>query len=94
MNFEIEDESMKYKKIIIKDKNAVTNGSTKEHIIFSGPKKVKLSFLFDWSYDKEDGFSYKQFSQFSGHKLCSEEEQRWLENYSKEHYPDGHHMSY
>lgn len=58
------------------------------------PKKIKVRFTFDWLYDKEDGFCYKKLSQFSGHKRYSQEDREWLENYCKENYPDGHHMSY
>ena len=97
MIFEVETESMKYKKIINKSKDELINSSTKEYIIFKDTsnisKKVKVSFLFDWSYDT-DGFCYKHFYHFSGHKKRNEEEKNWLENYCKENYPDGHHMSY
>ena len=93
--FEIDDESMKYKKVIIKSKHDTVSGITKEHVLFSTQtKKFKVSFVFNWAYDKYDGFSYKQLEQFSGHKRYNEEEQKWLENYCKENYPDGHHMSY
>lgn len=95
-NFKVDEESMKYKNVIRKAKRDVVNGSTKEYMIFdvvSKSTKVKVSFLFDWAYD-EDGFSYKQLQDFSGHKRYTEEEQTWLEKYCKQHYPDGHHMSY
>ena len=88
---------MNYKNMIKKSKHDTCNGSTKEHIIFSvysTTTKVKISFMFDWTYEAEDGFSYKQFYHFSGHKRYTEEEQTWLEQYCKRHYPDGHHMSY
>jgi hypothetical protein len=94
--FELDTESMNYKKILRKSKDAI-NGTTKESVIFSvvsTAKKVKVSFTFVWSYDAEDGFSYKAFHDFSGHKRYSKEEQEWLETYCKTHFPDSHHMSY
>jgi hypothetical protein len=97
MNVEVEEESMKYKNVIRKAKQNDVNGPTKEYVIFndvSKSNKIKLSFTFDWAYDKEDGFSYKRLFEFSGHKRYNEDERKWLENYCKEHYPDEHHMSY
>jgi len=94
--FEKEEESMKYKDVIRKAKHDDIHGRTKEHMTFiiSPSKKVKVRFIFDWRYDKEDGFTYTEFSDFSGHTRYKEEERTWLENYCKHHYPDGHHMSY
>ena len=101
MKCEVEEESMKYKTVIRKSKHAVVSRSTKEYIVFFitrensiNPTRIKLSFLFDWEYDKEDGFSYKKCYEFSGHKRCNKEEKEWLENYCKQNYPDMHHMSY
>jgi len=87
---------MKYKSIIRK---GCYNGSTKEHMIFSimgaSPlKRVRVSFVFEWLYDPEYGFSYKKLHGFTGHKKYTETEQTWLEDYCKKNYPDGHHMSY
>jgi len=96
MSFEREEESMNYKSMIRKATHGSVDGCTKEYVIFnviSTSKKLKVSFLFDWLYD-EDGFSYKKLYQFSGHKRYREEDQKWLENYCKENYPDAHHMSY
>lgn len=100
MKFELDNESMKYKQIIAKGKHNMVSSITKEYIIFNviqediKPIQVKVSFLFDWTYDKEDGFSYTKVCDFSGHKRYNEEDRQWLENYCNKHYPDLHHMSY
>lgn len=96
MIFEVDDESMKYKTAIRKGHRDYT---TKEYMVFSvvgsSPlTRVRLSFVFEWLYDPEDGFSYKKLHGFTGHKRYSETERAWLEEYCNKNYPDGHHMSY
>lgn len=96
MRFEVENESMKYKTAIRKGHY---DGSTKEYVVFSVvdaslPKYVRVSFVFEWLYDPEDGFSNKKIHGFTGHKRYAETDRTWLEDYCKKNYPDGHHMSY
>jgi len=92
---------MAYKRAILKAKHSIVHGSTCEWVRFSvqstastETKTVTVRFRFEWTYDKEDGFSYKALSDVSGHKRYTEEEQTWLETYCRHHYPDGHHLSY
>lgn len=92
--FEVEEESMAYKRMIQKAKQGAhgSQGSTRESVTFSSTTSVTVRFRFDWAYD--EGFSYTAFSEFSGHKRYTEEEQAWLEAYCRDHFPDRHHMSY
>jgi hypothetical protein len=95
--FELDTESMNYKKAIRTSRQDAIDGTTKESVRFfvvSTAKTVTVRFTFVWSYDPEDGFSYKAFHNFSGHKRYSKEDQEWLERYCTTHFPDSHHMSY
>jgi hypothetical protein len=95
MKFEVENESMKYKTAIRRR----SHPSTREYVVFSvvgasKPTCVRVSFVFEWLYDPEDGFSYKKIHGFTGHKRYTEEDRMWLEDYCINNYPDRHHMSY
>ena len=94
--FEMQSQSMNYKKFINRAKYGDTvDRTTNEYVIFDyNDKNIKISFEFKFSYNFDDGFNYTQFThKKTSRKIDSEIEDEMI-YYIKKKYPDLHHLSY